>query len=106
MLQLIRELLQQLIDDIDSRNSKMSQEQQLEAIELLQKLIHFLFGRKRNELISKELSKIEAADYIGVSRATFDNYIIKGLIPKGRKRQGVNNLFWSKYDLDKFLNNE
>ena len=94
MLQLIRELLQQLIDDIDSRNSKMSQEQQLEAIELLQKLI------------SEELSKTEAADYIGVSRATFDNYIIKGLIPKGRKRQGVSNLFWSKYDLDKFLNNE
>jgi len=26
---------------------------------------------------------LEAADYIGVSRATFDNYIRKGLIPKG-----------------------
>jgi predicted DNA-binding transcriptional regulator AlpA len=35
---------------------------------------------------SPELSKIEAAEYIGVSRATFDNYINKGLIPKGRKR--------------------
>jgi predicted DNA-binding transcriptional regulator AlpA len=52
----------------------MSQEQQLEALSMLYKLT------------SNELSKIEAAEYIGVSRATFDNYINKGLIPKGRKR--------------------
>ena len=55
---------------------------------------------------SKELSKVESAEYIGVSRATFDNYINKGLIPKGRKRQGFKELSWNKSDLDKFLNNE
>lgn len=91
MLGLIRELLQQFIDDIDSGNSRMSQEQQLEALSMLYKLT------------SNELSKIEAAEYIGVSRATFDNYINKGLIPKGRKRQGFKELSWNKSDLNKFI---
>lgn len=92
MLELIRELLQQLIDNIDSGNSKMSQEQQLEALSLLYKLT------------STELSKLEAAEYLGISRATFDNYINKGLIPKGRKRQGFKELSWNKSDLDKVIN--
>ena len=91
MLGLIRELLQQFIDDIDSGNSRMSQEQQLEALSMLYKLT------------SNELSKIEAAEYIGVSRATFDNYINKGLIPKGRKRQGFKELSLNKSDLNKFI---
>ena len=91
MLGLIRELLQQFIDDIDSGNSRISQEQQLEALSMLYKLT------------SNELSKIEAAEYIGVSRATFDNYINKGLIPKGRKRQGFKELSWNKSDLNKFI---
>ena len=55
------------------------------------------------KLTSNELSKIEAAEYIGVSRATFDNYINKGLIPKGRKRQGFKELSWNKSDLNKFI---
>jgi predicted DNA-binding transcriptional regulator AlpA len=51
----------------------------------------------------KEMTKVESANYIGVSRATFDNYISKGLIPKGSKRPGLNNLMWNKSDLDKYL---
>lgn len=92
MLKIIRNLLQQIIDDIDSGNSNISQHQQLEVID---------FIRKIN---TKELSKQEAADYIGVSRATFDNYINKGLIPRGSKRQGFKELSWNKFDLDKYLN--
>lgn len=30
------------------------------------------------------MSKTQAADYLGVSRATFDNYVRDGFIPKGR----------------------
>ena len=30
------------------------------------------------------MSKTQAADYLGVSRATFDNYVRYGFIPKGR----------------------
>ena len=94
MLQLIKSAFQQFIDDIDSGNSNIGEHEQLEVLQLLQKL---------NQ---KELSKIESADYIGVSRATFDNYINKGQIPKGEKRQGFKELSWKKSDLDKFLNEQ
>lgn len=49
------------------------------------------------------MSKIQACDYIGVSRATFDNYVHDGLIPKGFKQEGFKELSWNKLDLDMFL---
>lgn len=91
MLKVLRNLLEQLINDIDSGNSNISKEDQLEAIKLIQ------------SFHSKELSKLQAADYIGVSRATFDNYVRNGWIPKGNKRVGFKELSWLKSDLDKFL---
>lgn len=94
MLNILRKVLQQFITDIDSGNSNISEQDQIEIIDLIQRL---------NQ---KELSKIESARYIGVSRATFDNYIDKGWIPKGRKRQGFKELSWNKSDLDKFLQNK
>ena len=51
----------------------------------------------------EELSKLEAAEYIGVCRATFDNYFSNGLIPKGKNNEGTKALFWFKSDLDQFL---
>ena len=92
MLQLIKTALQQFIDDIDSGNSNINEQQQQELLNVIYRIN------------SKELSKIESADYIGVSRATFDNYIKKGLIPEGKKYQGRSNLLWRKSDLDKYLN--
>ena len=44
-----------------------------------------------------------ACDYLGVSRATFDNYVIDGLLPKGIKEDGFKELSWNKSDLDIFL---
>ena len=92
MIHLIKTLLEQFINDIDSGNSNITQEQQEELVSLLLK-----FNQK-------EYSKIEASEYIGVSRATFDNYISKGLIPVGKKRQGFKELSWNKSDLDNYLN--
>ena len=92
LINLIKQALKQLLDDLDSTNSNISESEQEEIIQLLQKIN------------SKELSKIEAANYIGVCRATFDNYIKKGLIPEGHKRQGFKELSWNKTDLDKYLN--
>ena len=88
MLGIIKTLLKQIIDDIDSGNSNISEQKQLEIIDLIK------------TINTKELSKIEASDYIGVSRATFDNYINKGYIPKGIKRQGISSKLWNKSDLD------
>ena len=91
MIQLIKTILNQFIEDIDSGNSNISEEEQEELLSLIQKIN------------TKQLSKIESADYIGVSRATFDNYIRGGLIPKGHKRSGFKELSWNKFDLDRFL---
>ena len=93
MLKIIKKLLQQIINDIDSGNSNVSEQQQKEIITFIQS-----FNRK-------ELSKLEAADYIGVSRATFDNYIKKGLIPEGEKRRGFKEKIWFIKDLNNFKNN-
>lgn len=90
-IQLIKTALKQFIDDIDSGNSYISEDQQQELLSLLL------------QFNQKELSKVEAAEYIGVSRATFDNYIKKGLIPKGHKRPGFKELSWNKNVLDDYL---
>ena len=51
----------------------------------------------------EELSKLEAAEYIGVCRATFDNYVSNGLKKKKKNHDGTKALFWFKSDLDQFL---
>lgn len=91
MNNIIKLILNQIIKDLDSGNSNISEEQQEEIINLYQRMS------------LKEMTKVESANYIGVSRATFDNYISKGIIPKGSKRPGLSNLMWSKSDLDKYL---
>lgn len=93
MLQLIKLALQQCIDSIDSGNSNINEQEQKELLNLIQKIN------------SKELNKTESYNYIGVSRATFDNYIKKGLIPEGIEKQGYSNKFWRKSDLDEYLKN-
>ena len=90
MIKILRNLFQQLINDIDSGNTNISEKDQQKIIDLIQ------------EITSSELSKIESANYIGVSRATFDNYIAKGWLPKGHKRQGFKELRWYKSDLNKW----
>lgn len=50
-----------------------------------------------------EMNKTQAADYLGVSRATFDNYVHDGFIPKGRQVGRFKELRWYKSDLDLFL---
>lgn len=54
----------------------------------------------------QRMSKIQACDYIGVSRATFDNYVKDGFIPKGIKQEGFKELSWNKADLDIFLSSQ
>lgn len=97
MLQLIKSILQKFIDDIDAGNSNLSYEQQCDIIRTLSNVN---IGR------DNEMSKTQAADYLGVCRATFDNYVHDGLIPKGTKLEGFKELRWYKSDLDLFLSNQ
>ena len=94
MLKIIRSILQKFIDDIDAGNSNLSCEQQCDIIKVLS-----------NIKVNGEMSKTQAADYIGVSRATFDNYVHDGFLPKGVKLEGFKELRWYKSDLDIFMIN-
>ena len=97
MLKIIRSLLQQFIDDIDANNTNISYEQQCDIIRLLSNV---------NAGQENEMNKTQAADYIGVSRATFDNYVKDGFIPKGKQIGNFKELRWYKSDLDLFLINQ
>lgn len=94
MLKIIREILQKFIDDIDADNTNMSYERQCDIIRILSNV---------NTNDDNEMNKTTAADYIGVSRATFDNYVSSGFIPKGKRIGNFKELRWYKSDLDIFL---
>lgn len=81
MLQLIKKLLNQIIDDIDAGNSNVSYEEQC-------KILHFIQNITDKD---QRMSKIQACDYLGVSRATFDNYVKNGWIQKDINRMGLRN---------------
>ena len=40
---------------------------------------------------------------IKMSRATFDNYVKDGKLPKSRHQVGFKELFWYKEDFDDFI---
>lgn len=96
MLGIIRKILQKFVDDIDSGNCNMSAEEQIRIISAL--------GNIADK--NQRMSKMQACDYLGVSRATFDNYVRDGLIPKGIKQEGFKELSWNKVDLDVYLMNQ
>ena len=93
MLQIIKRQLVDIINNIDAGNSNLSYEDQIKVFKAIQTLTT---GDQR-------MSKIMACDYLGVSRATFDNYVRDGFIPKGIKEDGFKELSWWKSDLDIFL---
>ena len=90
---LIRSLLQNCIDRIDAGNSNLSAEEEIEVIELL----------KNYTNKDRKLSKYQACEYLNMSRATFDNYIRDGKIPRGKKEAGFKELFYLESDLRKFI---
>ena len=94
MMKVIRTILQKWIDDIDADNTNLSYDQQCDIIRVLSNV---------NLGQENEMNKTQAADYIGVSRATFDNYVRDGFIPKGKQVGNFKELRWYKSDLDLFL---
>jgi predicted DNA-binding transcriptional regulator AlpA len=80
---IITQLLRNLADNIDAGNTNASEEELLEMCDYL--------GFITNP--EGKISKYQAVKFLGVSRATFDNYVAKGLIPKGMKQQGFNAKF-------------
>lgn len=90
VLQLIRECLQHYIDKIDTGGCNVPLETQTNILHLLIDLDH------PNEI----MSKMATADYLGISRSTFDNRVHDGYLPKGKVQYGFKELSWNKIDLD------
>lgn len=90
MLKVIRSLLLKIVDDIDAGNSNISEG---EAIKIVDSLKRFTDKEKR-------LSKYAACEYLNVSRATFDNYVREGKLPRGKHEIGFKELSWSEKELD------
>lgn len=89
MLQTIKKLLLKIVDDIDAGNSNIDDEEALKVINTLK------------EVVRKDvpMSKYQAYTYLGISRASFDNLVRAGKIPKGKKVAGFKELQWYKKDL-------
>ena len=93
MIKIIREILSKIISDIDAGNSNITESEALELTKVLK-----TYTDKNHKM-----SKYQACRYLNVSRATFDNYVREGLLPKGIKEAGFKELFWEQKSLDKFI---
>lgn len=89
MLEVIKEQLLKIVDDIDCGNSNASDEEVLAVVNALKE-----YTKK-----DTPLSKYQAYTYLNISRATFDNLVREGKLPKGKKVAGFKELIWHKKDL-------
>lgn len=89
MLQVIKEQLLRVVDDIDAGNTNMTEEEEIKVAKFLNRTL-----RK-----DKPINKYQAYTYLGISRAKFDNMVREGLIPHGKKEAGSRELRWYKKDL-------
>ena len=93
MLKIIRNLLLKIVDNIDAGNSNITEKEALEITKVLQS-----YTDK-----TVKMSKYQACQYLNISRATFDNYVREGRLPRGKKEAGFKELFWIQRDLDEFI---
>ena len=92
-MDVIAQLLEQCLGNIKAGTSNISEEDQLEIVAMLRK-----YTDK-----DRRLSKYQACIYLNMSRATFDNYVREGKIPKGKKETGWKELSWSESELKEVI---
>ena len=92
MLKIIRNLLAKIVDNIDTGNSNITENEALELAKVLQSYTDKTI----------KMSKYQACQYLNISRATFDNYVREGKLPRGKKEAGFKELFYVQKDLDAF----
>lgn len=95
MIDIIKKYLLKIVDDIDAGNSNLTEGEAVEMADTLKRLTDR----------QKRLSKYEVCRYLNMSRATFDNYIREGKLPKGTKEVRFKELSWSRKELDEFITN-
>lgn len=95
MKNIVITILENLLGDLKADNTNLSEEEMLKVAKCLNEI---------NTIQKTEFSKKEAYDYLHMSRASFDNKVREGKIPKGKKFPG--KLVWYKKDLDAYVNKE
>jgi predicted DNA-binding transcriptional regulator AlpA len=93
MLKVIARMLRSIADKIDDGSISSNPEETMQVMETIKGFVDK----------EKRLSKYEACRYLNVSRATFDNYVRAGKLPRGKHEAGFKELSWSKKDLDAFI---
>lgn len=87
--------LKNLVKSLETGDIKCSTEEQEAILDQLA-----AFNTNRN------LSKEQACHYLQISRATFDNLVKSGKLPKGKKTLGFKELSWKLQDLDKYKSSD
>lgn len=90
--ELVSKLLRDFADNIDAGNTYATEEELMEICDTL--------GYITNP--ETKMSAYQAADYIGVSRKTFDYHVREGHIPPHAPQAGFKENFWYRRDLAKF----
>lgn len=91
MLSVIRSLLKKILNDIDSGNSNITEEEGHQIIDILSSI---------NE---NRISKYQACQYLNISRAKFDNLIREGKLPEGKHQAGFKEKYWKKSEILKYI---
>lgn len=89
-IDVIKNLLQKILDNIDAGNSNITEDDADKIINCLKEFTN------KDEYISK----YQACQYMNMARSTFDKYVALGKIPKGKHRAGFKELCWTKRELD------
>ena len=93
MLNIISKLLRRIADRIDEGSISSKPEETMQVMEAIQGFVDK----------EQRLSKYEACRYLNISRATFDNYVRAGKLPRGKHEAGFKELSWDKKTLDAFI---
>lgn len=90
----LKKHLLEIVDNIDNGNTDYSEDELNDILDVTKRLLD---NRTR-------LSKYQACKYLGISRATFDNYVRAGRLPRGEKTAGFKELSWDLGELKRFKN--
>ena len=90
----LRNILVGLVADLDSGNSNLNEEDTSKLVDTLK-----LYTDK-----TRRVSKYEACQFLGILRATFDNLVRDGQLPRGEHQIGFKELSWSLKDLENYKN--
>lgn len=88
----IRDLLVSKVNDLDIGNSNIDEESAIAILKVIEDSTN----------TNKRVSKYRACQLLHISRATFDNYVREGKLPKGEHTIGFKELSWFMKDINDF----